>query len=99
MNRLVRFVIVTLLTCASSRAEKAHDLQQEILTLSPTAAAAVVPIQAWPTKMEDANPSAFAVVGTGFLVDGNGDFITAAHVANVKQVAGSDVYLTAVVRQ
>lgn len=44
-------------------------------------------------------PKFTVVVGTGFLIDREGHFITAAHVANIKQVGGANVRLTAGIRQ
>jgi S1-C subfamily serine protease len=38
-------------------------------------------------------------VGTGFLVDRDGHFVTAAHVANVKQINNVDVDLRVTIRQ
>ena len=56
------------------QAQKPRDIQQAILSIAPTAQDAVVSIT------ESSSGSFECVVGTGFLVDREGHFVTAAHI-------------------
>jgi S1-C subfamily serine protease len=89
-----------LLSAAAIQAQKVGDFQGAILSLAPTAEDAVIPITARSTGDWSKDAQRFTVVvGTGFLIDRNGHFVTAAHVVNVKQIDGIDVRLTATIRQ
>jgi S1-C subfamily serine protease len=95
--------IALLLLKSATYAQKVHDFQKSLLALAPTAEDAVVPIMAWESgdwgKRTTPTPPVSLVIGTGFYVDTSGHFITAAHVANIKQIAGVNVQLKAMVRQ
>lgn len=68
---------------------QAHkDIQQLILDRTPTAFYAVLPVTAW---IDDTVPGQegkidAVVIGTGFVVNNQGDFITAGHVASTTEV-------------
>jgi hypothetical protein len=74
-------ILVGLLLVCPSHAQR--DIQSLTIALSATASDAVLPISVWyyfarPAQGE--NPFGTDVVGTGFLINKNGDFITAGHV-------------------
>ena len=100
-QRMRWLVFALLLSASAIHAQKIRDFQGAILSLAPTAEEAVIPITAWSTgdRSKDTTPRFTVVVGTGFLVDRSGHFITAAHVVNTKQISGVDVRLTATIRQ
>jgi S1-C subfamily serine protease len=87
--------------------EKVHkDVQELVLDITPTASDAVIPITYWVDHNapgQQALPVAAGVVGTGFLVNDKGDFITAAHVAGISEIGPAErrikVRLTATIRQ
>ncbi len=70
-----------------------QDIQTLVMDVAPTASDAVIAITYWidhgaPGQQE--LPVASGVVGTGFLVDAQGDFITAAHVAKIKEIGPAE---------
>jgi len=98
----IRWLAFSLLLSASViHAQKVRDFQGAILSLAPTAEEAVIPITAWSKGdwTKEAAAQFTKVVGTGFLVDRSGHFVTAAHVVGTKQIGGEDVRLTATIRQ
>jgi S1-C subfamily serine protease len=83
MRRLWRIAVALLVACPLSVAQK-RDLQDMVVGLAPTASEAVIPIQVWENIVEtdgQTHPD-LLVVGTGFLIDKDGDFITAGHVVD-----------------
>jgi S1-C subfamily serine protease len=104
--KLILWLLVLVAVCPGSlKAQKHKDIQDQIMDLAPTASDSVIPISYWidHTGSQKDFSVMSGVVGTGFFVDDKGDFITAAHVANLKQIGSPDhpvnVYLTAVIRQ
>src|SRR6266700_4286259 len=114
--RTLATVLLTSLVSVSAAQEKAvqapvhgkgyQDIQTLVMDVAPTASDAVIAITYWidhgaPGQQE--LPVASGVVGTGFLVDAQGDFITAAHVAKIKEIGPAErrikVRLTAIIRQ
>lgn len=81
--------------------QRAGDLQQRVISLAPSITDAVIPISAWSdTDWSKPDSVKFAqVVGSGFIVDRNGHFVTAAHVVGTKTISGVAVRLTATIRQ
>ena len=74
--------------------------------MAPTVSDAVIPIAYWidhSSPGQQTLPVGTGVVGTGFFVNDQGDFVTAAHVAKIKKVGTSErlikVYLRATLRQ
>lgn len=103
--KVLRAVPFALVLVCSSHAQK--DIQRLTIGRSPTAFDAVLPISIWANvagpapvlKTVDAQ-----VVGTGFVIDKQGDFITAGHVIDSLKAVPKDpkitnVRLTATLRQ
>lgn len=90
----------------STYAAKPIDIQAMTVARAADASAAVLPIMVWySVSNAEQGGGAFDsyVAGTGFLVDDQGDFITAAHVLDISAVVArpgvSNAYLTANIRQ
>jgi len=74
------------------------DIQQLVFERTPTALHAVIEITAtleYQPERQNPPPISFFIIGTGFLVNDQGDFVTAAHVTNTKEINGIKVALTA----
>lgn len=105
MKVLTAFLLVFALVCPT-HAEKHRDLQTTTTELAPTASWAVVPISLWYNYQAPGQQKTeieMIVVGTGFVVDDRGDFVTAAHVLDLESIKNTqgvtDARLTAVIRQ
>ena len=79
-------------------AQTPKDIQQLVLDETPTAFYAALPVYAWVDQSIPGQVGA-AVIGTGFVVNNQGDFVTAGHVASMTEVGGSKVRLTVGLRQ
>ncbi len=115
MRSLMIFLLMSLVIISEGQEKavqpraqgKGHkDTQGLVMEVAPTASDAVVPISYWidhsaPGQQDLAVAS--GVVGTGFLVDRQGDFVTAAHVVKIKEIGPAErrvkVRLTAIIRQ
>jgi len=88
MNKL----IVVLALCSSlsgiSPAQTHRDIQQLVLDETPTAFYAALPVYAWADNSVPGQEGKFGagVIGTAFVVNNQGDFITAGHVASTTEV-------------
>jgi hypothetical protein len=74
-------ILIGLLLVCPSHAQK--DIQRLTIALSATASDAALPISVWYNiegPPQASNPPGTVVVGTGFLINTSGDFITAGHV-------------------
>ena len=71
-------IFVGLLLACPSHAQK--DIQSLTIALSATASDAVLPISVFVVFADSPQHADSRVVGTGFLIDRTGDFITAGHV-------------------
>jgi S1-C subfamily serine protease len=105
---VLRTVLFALLFVCPIHAAKQKDIQSLTIELSPTASDAVIPIYVWFTvSMQGPQGPKHridtVVAGTGFLVDTQGDFVTAGHVLDTSSLTRdpniSDVRLTALIRQ
>jgi hypothetical protein len=88
----VKKLVVVLTLCAFLGgiipAQPHKDIQQLVLDETPTAFYAALPIYAWSDSSvpgQEGNVATF-VIGTGFVVNNQGDFITAGHVAATTEV-------------
>ncbi len=91
--------LCSLALISAAHAGKNVDLQTEVESLAPTVTNAALPIVATSNLLDPNSPKLFVAIGTGFLIDREGHFITAAHVVDTKQVGGVNVTLNAIVRQ
>jgi hypothetical protein len=82
MKKLVVMIAIFSLVDGILPAERPKDIQQLVLDETPTAFYAALPIYA----SVQGGRVATAVIGTGFVVNGQGDFITAGHVASTRAV-------------
>lgn len=91
-GRNMKKLIVVLALCSFlveiTPAQTRKDIQQLVLDETPTAFYAALPIYASPDHAVPGQEEKFgsAVIGTGFVVNNQGDFITAGHVASMKEV-------------
>jgi len=69
---------------------KGRSFQEEIYSRAEQASWAAIPIDCWSDFSRPEIPQTEAVVGTGFLVNQQGYFITAAHVAQADHVGPDD---------
>jgi len=76
-------------------------LQEQLYQRSEQSNWATIPLQCWSdfTKATPTVPPTIAVVGTGFLINSDGYFITAAHVAKVDHYGSVQCELRAEMRQ
>ncbi len=104
----MKIIVTFLLSLFSVGIAVSQELstQRLITQLVPTASDAVLPITFWVDHSAPGQqdlPVESGVVGTGFIVNDRGYFITAAHVAKIKEIGPKDrpvkVRLTAVLRQ
>src|SRR6266851_1631973 len=85
-------LIVVLILCAFlgglKPAQTHQDIQQLVLDDTPTASYAALPIYAWVDHSVPGQEGKFGavVIGTGFVVNNQGDFITAGHVASTTEM-------------
>jgi S1-C subfamily serine protease len=85
-------LIVVLILCAFlgglTPAQTHQDIQQLVLDETPTASYAALPIYAWVDHSVPGQEGKFGavVIGTGFVVNNQGDFITAGHVASTTEM-------------
>jgi S1-C subfamily serine protease len=105
MKKLVIALALCSLLCGMTSAQAYKDIQQLVLDETPTAFYSVLPINAWIDRAVPGQEGKFgmAVIGTGFVVNNQGDFITAGHVASTTEIgSGADklkVRLTVGLRQ
>jgi Trypsin-like peptidase domain len=105
MEKLVMILVLCSLLGGMTSAQIHKDIQQLILDETPTAFYSVLPIYAWvdPDVPGQEGRVATVVIGTGFVVNTQGDFITAGHVASMTEIGtGSNklkVRLTVGLRQ
>jgi S1-C subfamily serine protease len=96
-------ILVGLLFICPSNAQR--DIQSLTVQLAPTASDAVIPISIWTNRETPQGVRTDSqVIGTGFLINTNGDFITAGHVLDelerTKKIPNiKDANLTAMIRQ
>lgn len=105
MKCLLLFVLAITVT-GSLHAERHRDIQELTVKLAPTASYAAIPITVW---FDSSIPGQQGkrlndnVVGTGFIVDDSGDFVTAAHVLDLSSLMSSpsvsNAHLTAEIQQ
>jgi S1-C subfamily serine protease len=88
MKRLVAVLALCSSPGGLTPAQTHKDIQQLILDETPTAFYAVLPVYAWVDQTVLGQDGKFgaAVIGTGFVVNNQGDFITAGHVASTTEV-------------
>jgi S1-C subfamily serine protease len=106
MKQCLQLVVIGLLNVCLTRGATHKDLQSQMVSIAPTASDAVIPISYW-TDVQDPQTHLLrvtsGVLGTGFLIDEHGDFVTAAHVVKNKDAAPREGLLnwrlTAVLRQ
>jgi S1-C subfamily serine protease len=88
MEKLV--AVLALCSCLGNitPAQARKDIQQLVSDETPTAFYAVLPVYAWIDHAIPGQEGKFgtAVIGTAFVVNNQGDFITAAHVASTTEV-------------
>ena len=92
MKRLAFLGLCSLL-CAVVSAQQRMDVQQLILEEAPTASYAVLPVTAWvdhDVPGQEVSEVGMAVIGTAFVVNNAGDFITAAHVASTTEIGAGN---------
>jgi S1-C subfamily serine protease len=106
MKAILTAIAILIGAIPSAAAENPRDLQTLAIDLAPTASASILPISVWfdaPAPGQQGTLPNSVVVGTGFLVNQIGDFVTAAHVLNLaelkKNTQISNVRLTATIRQ
>src|SRR2546427_5023054 len=105
MKKLVLVLALCLFLGGTTPAETHKDIQQLLIDETPTAFWAVLPIDAWIDNHVPGQEGkvGMAVIGTGFVVNNQGDFITAGHVASTTEVGSGPnklkVYLTVGLRQ
>ncbi len=83
--RVLWTAIIPLLLACQSWAAKQEVIETRTVELAPTASDAVLPISVWHDVEEPPQGLKHietVVVGTGFFIDTEGDFITAAHVVD-----------------
>jgi S1-C subfamily serine protease len=88
MKKLVLFVALGSFLGGITPAQTPKDTQQLVLDETPTAFYAALPVYAWVDNSVPGQEGkiATAVIGTGFVVNNQGDFITAGHVASMTEV-------------
>jgi S1-C subfamily serine protease len=88
MLRLIAVVLAQLAVGSLVLAESHKDIQDEVLHLTPTASYAVLPVTAWidTSVPGQAGMVGAAVIGTAFVVNNQGYFVTAAHVASTTEL-------------
>jgi S1-C subfamily serine protease len=88
MEKLVAVLALCSFLGSLTPAQTGKDIQQLILDETPTAFYAALPVSAWVDNSVPGQEGKFgsAVIGTGFVVNNQGDFITAAHVASTTEV-------------
>jgi S1-C subfamily serine protease len=88
MKKLVMIFALCLLPGGISLGQTHKDIQQLVSDETPTAFYAVLPIYAWvdTTVPGQEGKIASIVIGTGFVVNNQGDFITAGHVASTMAI-------------
>jgi S1-C subfamily serine protease len=105
MKRAVVVPMLCMLLGSVTPAQTHKDIQQLVLDETPTAFYASLPVYAWVDHSVPGQEGKFgaAVIGTGFAVNNEGDFITAGHVASTTEVgSGSNklkIRLTVGLRQ
>ena len=105
MRKLGVVLVLWAFSVGMTPAQTHPDIQQLVLNETPTAFYATLPISAWLDKSVPGQEGKVEVnvIGTGFVVNNQGDFITAAHVASMTEVGTGNnkvkVYLTAGIRQ
>ena len=100
---LSRVLVATLLIASPQSQAKDKGMQELLFERAPQSEWATIPLSCWPDFSNKNVPPTSQVVGTGFLVNDQGYFITAAHVAKIDHV-GTDIVpipctLKAVLRQ
>lgn len=88
MKTLIAVLAVCSFFSVITRAQKVKDLQQLVLNETPTAFYAALPVTAWiDNSVPGQERNVWAgVIGTGFVVNNKGDFVTAGHVASTTEV-------------
>jgi len=88
MKKLAAVLALCPLLSGVTPAKTHKDIQQLILDETPTASYAVLPVSAWVNQSVQGQEgkSGMAVIGTGFVVNNQGDFITAGHVASTTEI-------------
>jgi S1-C subfamily serine protease len=88
MKKFVLVLAMCALLGGITNAQAHKDIQQLVLEETPTAFYAALPVTAWVDETvpsQEGKIGAF-VIGTAFVVNNQGDFITAGHVASTIQV-------------
>jgi S1-C subfamily serine protease len=87
MKKIVAVLALCQFLDGITPAQTHKDIQQLVSDETPTAFYAALPIYAWvdPVPGQE-GPFGAAVIGTGFVVNNHGDFITAGHVASTTEV-------------
>jgi S1-C subfamily serine protease len=88
MKKLVMVLALCSFLGGVTPAQTPKDIQQLVLDQTPTAFYAALPVYAWVDHGVPGQEGKFgaAVIGTGFVVNNQGDFITAAHVASTTEI-------------
>ena len=88
MKKLVAVLALCPLLGGVTPAQAHKDIQQLILDQTPTTFYAVLPVSAWVDQSVPGQEGkvGVAVIGTGFVVNNQGDFITAGHVASTWEI-------------
>src|ERR1700733_6482045 len=105
MKKLVAVSVLCLFLGGITPAHARKDIQQLVSDETPTAFYAALPVTAWVDHAVSGQEGKFGaiVIGTGFVVNNQGDFITAGHVASTTEVGSGTkklkVFLTVGLRQ
>jgi S1-C subfamily serine protease len=88
MKNLITALALWSFLGSMTHAQERKDIQQLVLEETPTAFYAALPVFAWVDNTVPGQEGRFgsAVVGTAFVVNNQGDFITAGHVASMTEV-------------
>lgn len=88
MKKLVLAIALCSFLGGTAPAQTPKDIQQLVLDQTPTAFYAALPVNAWVDHSVPGQEGKFGttVIGTGFVVNNQGDFITAGHVASTTEV-------------